>query len=211
VTTTTSAALRRFVGVAVDPQTYRNVTYLLLTFPLGVLYFTVLWGGGVAGVALLPLFLLGVPMLVGVLAVASQLANLETRLARGLLDSDVVYVGPDPSEDSLVEYAKAVTTDIRSYSALGYLLSKFVIGTAAFAALTTAAVLSVTLTLAPVLYDVPRLDYNFGVVTVDSFPAALGLSGVGVLVAVLSLHACNFAARALEEYTKLMVGSEPAE
>ncbi|QPV63296.1 sensor domain-containing protein [Halosimplex litoreum] len=210
MTTTVSTALRRFVGVAVDPQTYRNVTYLLLAFPLGVLYFTVLWGGGVAGVALLPLFLLGVPILVGVLAVAAQLATLETRLAHGLLDSDVGYERPEPSDGDVVEYMKGIATDIRSYSALGYLLSKFLIGTVAFTLLTTAAVLSVALTFAPVLYDVPGVHYDFGVLTVESFPVALGLSGVGVLVALLSLHACNLAARALDEYAKLMLGSERA-
>ncbi|QLH78104.1 sensor domain-containing protein [Halosimplex rubrum] len=211
MTTTAGTALRRFVGVATDPQTYRNVSYLLLTFPLGLLYFTVLWGGGVAGVALLPLFLLGLPVLVGVLAVATHLADLETRLARGLLDSDVIYERPRPAEESLVEYVKRVTTDIRSYSALGYLLSKFAIGTAAFTALTTAAALSVALTFAPVLYDVPGFHYNFGVLTVESFPVALACSGAGVLVALLSLHACNLATRALDEYTKLMLGSERAE
>ncbi|WP_164471532.1 sensor domain-containing protein [Halosimplex salinum] len=206
MTTSISSALGRFFGVAVDPQTYRNLTYLLLTFPLGVLYFTMLWGGGSAGIAMIPI-LVGIPLLVAVLAVAVNLAELETRLARGLLDSDVTYETPNPTDETLVEYATRLATDPRSYLAVGYLLSKFVVGLAAFVGLTVLGTLSASFALAPLLYSHPEIAYQLGPTTVDTLPVALALSAGGVLLAVVSLHVCNFAARALGEYTEVLLGT----
>ena len=207
VMTTTQTALRRFVGVAVDPQTYRNLAYLLLAFPLGILYFTVLWAGGATGVSLVPLFLLGVPVLVAVMALAVHLIQLEARLASGLLNSDVAYEPPRPTDETAVEYAKRLVTEPQSYLAVAYLLSKFVIGIAAFVALTTAASVSAVLVLAPVLYDLPETQYNFGVWSVTTLPEAFGVAIVGLLVGLLSLHTFNLGAAALGRYTELMIGT----
>jgi len=205
MTTTIRSALGRFFGVAVEPQTYRNLAYLLLTFPLGILYFTVLWGGGAAGVATIPI-LVGVPILVAVLAVAVTLADLETRLARGLLGADVAYETPQPGDETLGEYVKRLALDPRSYLAVVYLFSKFVVGLASFIALTFASVLSTVLVLAPVLYNRPDVSYQFGVTTIETLPAALGASVAGVLVAFVSLHLFNVAAWAVGEYTEVMLG-----
>jgi len=205
--TTTHSALRRFLGVAFDPQTYRNLVYLLLAFPLGILYLTVLWAGGATGISLVPLFLLGVPVLVAVMALAVHLTELEARLARGLLDSDVAYEAPRPTDETAVEYAKRLVTEPQSYRAVVYLLSKFVIGIAAFVALTTAASVSAVFVLAPVLYDLPETQYNFGVWSVTTLPEAAGVAIVGLLVGLLSLHAFNLCAAAVGRYTELMVGS----
>jgi len=205
MTTTIRSALGRFFGVAVEPQTYRNLAYLLLTFPLGILYFTVLWGGGAAGVATIPI-LVGVPILVAVLAVAVTLADLETRLARGLLGADVAYETPQPGDETLGEYVRRLALDPRSYLAVVYLFSKFVVGLASFIALTFASVLSTVLVLAPVLYNRPDVSYQFGVTTIETLPAALGASVAGVLVAFVSLHLFNVAAWAVGEYTEVMLG-----
>ncbi|WP_459192205.1 sensor domain-containing protein [Halosimplex sp. J119] len=205
--TATDSALRRFVGVTVDPQTYRNIAYLLLAFPLGILYFTVLWGGGATGISLVPFLLLGVPVLVAVLGVAVYLTELEARLARGLLGRDVVCETPRPGEETAVAFAKRLVTDVRSYRAVVYLLSKFVIGVTAFAALSAGASTSVLMVLAPFLYDHPEFYYNLGVWSVSTLPAAVGVAGAGVVVALLTLHAANLAARAVGEYTELMLGT----
>lgn len=202
--------LRRFFGVATDTQTYRNLAYLALTFPLGVLYFTLIWGGGSVGVGTLPI-LVGVPILVSVLGVAVAVAEIESRLAQGLLDADVSMDTPDPSEEPLTEYVKRLVLSPRSYLAVVYLLSKFVVGIAAFVALTVAATLSAALTAAPLVYDLPGTTYNFGPnLVVDTLPEALAVSVVGVLLAFVSLHAFNLAARALARYTELLLGSSEA-
>ena len=197
--------LRRFFGVATDGQTYRNLAYLALTFPLGVLYFTLVWGGGAAGVSTLPI-LVGAPILVAVLAMAVAVADIETRLARGLLGADVSMNTPSPSEETLTEYAKRLVLSPQSYLAVVYLLSKFVIGIAAFTALVTAATLSAVLTAAPLVYDRPGVTYNFGPnVVIDPPPEAMVAAVAGILLAFVSLHVFNLAARALARYTELLL------
>ncbi|WP_436911816.1 sensor domain-containing protein [Halosimplex marinum] len=207
-TDTVRAALGRFLGVVVDPQTYRNLTYLLLTFPLGVLYFTLIVTGGSAGLSLVPL-LVGVPLLLAVLALAALLADFETRLARGLLGTDVTYETPlrVRGEAEPVEFAKRLALDPRSYLAVGYLLSKFAIGIAAFTILVTSATASGAFALAPVLYDRSGITYQMGPWSVETLPAALGVSATGVVLAVVSLHLCNGAAWVVGEYTDAMLGS----
>lgn len=207
-TNTVRTALGRFLGVVLDPQTYRNLAYLLLTFPLGILYFTVIVSGGSAGLSLIPL-LVGAPVLVGVLALAPALADVETRLARGLLGTDVTYETPLRAGDEagIGEFVKGLVLDPRSYLAVGYLLSKFVIGIAAFVALVTSAAVSAAFAVAPLLYDRPGVTYQVGAWSVETLPVALGLSAAGVLFALVSLHLFNGAAWLVGEYTEVMLGS----
>lgn len=206
-THTARTGLRRFFGVATDPQTYRNLTYLALSFPLGVLYFTLVWGGGAVGLSTLPI-VVGAPILLGVLAMAVSVADVEARLARGLLGADVVLDVPRPSDESLSAYARRLVLSPRSYLAVVYLLSKFVVGVVAFTALTTAATLSGVLTAAPLLYDLQSVTYRAGpTVLIDTFPEAAVASISGLLLAVVSLHVFNLAARGLAVYTELLLGT----
>ena len=56
--------LRRvsFLGVLIDPQSYVNILYLLLSFPLGIAYFVFLVTGISLGFGLLIIWV-GVPIL----------------------------------------------------------------------------------------------------------------------------------------------------
>lgn len=209
-TASDTEALRRLFGVVVDPQTYRNAAYLLLTFPLGLLYFTAIVSGGAAGVGTLPL-LVGIPILVGVLAVVVHLAELEARLANGLLGTDVAYGAARPRNERLVPYLKRLVLDPRSYLATGYLLSKFAIGVAAFTALVTLASLSLSFAFAPLLYDLHWIDYQFGAWRPATLPEALGLAVIGVALGLATLHVVNLAAWLVGQYTEVMLGSgEPS-
>jgi hypothetical protein len=207
MTTQLRSAIGRFVGVAADAQTYRNLAYLLLTFPLGILYLTAIWGGGLAGVSMIPI-LVGVPVVVAVLAFAAVLADFEARLTRGLLDVPVAYDVPRPDDEPITEYAKRLVFDADTYVAVVYLLSKFVLGVAVFVGVTVSASLAVTMALAPVLYDLPGISYNLWVYQIETLPSALGASAVGVLLGFVALHAFNAAAWVLGQYAAAMLGEE---
>ena len=60
-----SSLLRRFVGVVAEPQSYRNLAYLLLGLPLGTLWFTLIVTGVSVSISMLVVALLGIPMLLG--------------------------------------------------------------------------------------------------------------------------------------------------
>ena len=71
--------LRAFFGVAVRGQSYRNLVYLALSFPLGVAYFTFLVTGLSAGTALI-IFWVGIPILLLTLAGWWVMGMLERQL-----------------------------------------------------------------------------------------------------------------------------------
>ena len=78
----------QFVGVAADPQSYVNILYLFLSFPLGIAYFVFLVTGISLGFGLLVIWV-GVPILVLVLAGSWVLCQLERVLAVRLLNEDI--------------------------------------------------------------------------------------------------------------------------
>lgn len=87
VTTThsRSSAVRRFVPVVAEPDTYRNLAYLVLGLPLGTIWFTSLVTGVSVGVSLLVIALVGIPVLVGVWLLSRVFANVERSVPSGLL------------------------------------------------------------------------------------------------------------------------------
>ena len=65
----------------------RRVSYLLLTLPLGVLYFSVLIGGLASAVG--GAFIVGIPLFIGLMFLWRALARFERRLLRRLLDVEI--------------------------------------------------------------------------------------------------------------------------
>ena len=72
----------RFAGVVARPQTWLNLLYLLLAFPLGLAYFVVLVVGITLGAALAVL-IVGLGILLATLAAWRGMAAIERGLARG--------------------------------------------------------------------------------------------------------------------------------
>ena len=79
--------LRRFFGVVIDPQSYRNIGYLLLGLLLGTVWFTVLVSGVATGISLLVVALLGIPILLGLWYVTRLFANVERSTANAAAGS----------------------------------------------------------------------------------------------------------------------------
>ena len=87
----------QFVGVVADTQSYINIFYLFLSFPLGIAYFVFLVTGISVGFGLIVIWV-GVPILALVLAGSWVLSQLERVLAVHLLKEDIPPVAlKDPS------------------------------------------------------------------------------------------------------------------
>lgn len=117
----------RVFGVGLRRETYANLAYLLAHFPLGVAYFVTFVAGLSIGLSLAPL-VVGVPILVGVLALAGYVGVLEAHLLRGLRGSSVSYDPADLGDQPLSTYAKSVVTNPRNYLLVAYALATFVVG-----------------------------------------------------------------------------------
>lgn len=189
------------LGVVTDGQTYKNLIYLFLRFPLGIVYFTVLTTGLATGLATAP-FLVGIGLLGFVLAGATYIGVFEAYLARTFLGRDLSYEPVDPGEEPLTDYLKSVLTDPRAYVFVLFGYVSFAVGIAAFTVLVTVFALAIAFAAAPLVhwsslgpYEVARLDGLGGPIVIDTLPEALLACAVGLVVFVVGLHLVNLGAR----------------
>jgi hypothetical protein len=214
----------RTLGVAFRKETYANMAYLLVRFPLGIAYFTVFVTGISLGVALIPL-VVGIPILAGVLALAGYIGRIEAGLLRELLGREVTWSTADAGELALWPYLKTVTTRPGNYLLAVFALGSFALGIALFTGLTVWFTLAVVLVLAPVLYWIPGVSYQVttadaitvGPVSVSAdtanqlpittLPEALVASLFGIVLAVIGLHLVNGTAHLLSSLTERALAS----
>jgi hypothetical protein len=198
------------LGVVVNPQTYLNIAYLLLAFPLGVAYFIFLVTGLSLGVSLAILWI-GIPLLVGVLLLSRTFANLERRLTSKLLNIDIALPTPDNLQRTFWQRAKAVVTDPGTWAEVFYLFSKFVLGIISFVVVVTLLATSLGLMATPFFWNqwgIEAWEVGIsGIWTVDSFPKAVAVSLIGAIIGVASLHLMNGLAWLYGEYSKAILES----
>lgn len=214
-------------------QTYRNLAYLALAVPLGFAYFLLVAVGVPLGIGL-AFVVVGIPLLALLVAVALGLAGVERWLATALLDVEIDRSGPQLPGDSRRERLVSLATDRSTWTALAYLPTKLVLGTASFTLITSTLTTGVSLLLVPLYYDQPGL--YVGVVTdrpVEFHPAlyvgwnrllvgyetvfrldawrvttlgeAAAVALVGAFVLLVGLQLLNWLARLSGWYTRLML------
>jgi hypothetical protein len=188
--------LREFVGALFRTETYAKLLYLLLAFPLGVAYFTLVVVGVTFGITT-SLLLIGVPVLVITFVGVAALGAVEARLAAALLGIETsppeALRGDNPNgvrraENGLREALLDLFTAPTTWTALVLVLLKFVYGTVVFTALVTVVAVTASFVSAPVVYDHPDVSYAVGAYAIETLPEALGLAAVGVLVGLGSVQ-----------------------
>jgi hypothetical protein len=209
---TNSSLLSRFFGVVIKGQTYLNLLYLLLAFPLGLIYFIFLVTGLSLGIALTIIWI-GLLVLALVFAGWWLMAALERQLAIWLLHEKInPMVRKDLAGANLWTRINEYVTNPVTWKGLLYLFVKFPLGILSFVALTTLGTLSAVLLFAPVI--VPFFPYrvDFGgnaVWYVSTIPQALLLAVVGLFLTFISMHALNGLAWVSGRFARIMLGNQP--
>ncbi len=145
-----TSVLRRIFGVVTQPQSYRNIAYLLLGLPLGTIWFSVLISGLSTAISMLVVALLGIPMLVGMWYVTRALANIERSTANALLGRQLAPAPmASPDHGNLWVRLRSMTNDRTRRRELGYLLLRFPVGIATFTAAITALTTPIMVAYAP--------------------------------------------------------------
>ncbi|MCL9815239.1 sensor domain-containing protein [Natranaeroarchaeum aerophilus] len=170
-----------FLGVPLRKQTYFNLLYLLLTFPLGIAYFVFLVTGFSVGVGLI-ILVFGLPLLLMTLFFATQLAAGERALAELLLDVTIPVTNHDPDIGALGRL-KQLCLDAGTWKGTVYLFSKFFIGIFAFVIITVLGSVVVTLLAAPLHYGNPNVGITLGS-TVEFTVPELAFDGGGQSVSL---------------------------
>lgn len=231
--------LRRFLSVPFRAQTYVNLLYLSLFFPVGLAYFIALTVGFALGISLTVL-LVGTVLTIAMVYLVRELTALERFVADRALVVDVPAGNPDPpSFSSPLQHVKYVFTTLSTWKGLVYLVSKLFVGIGAFTLLLTLSTISLSMVAVPLYYEnvrfgvhpatgdvafAPSIEFAlqtwqigltipFRITTwyVTTLPGALAVSVVGILATIASLHVCNVAARLTGWYASLLLGgTEPS-
>jgi hypothetical protein len=197
------------LGAVVDSQTYRNLSYLVLAFPLGIVYYFLLVFGFVLGVGL-AVFLVGLLVLLGVVFGTRFVAGFERRLANALLGTDIGE--PDDVERSAEGAVARVGAYLRAESTwkgLGFVVLKFPVGLVSFVLLVSLLGTAVEFLLLPLypggVFNIRvggwRVARTFGTET-----GRLLAVPVGAVLAVVAVTVLNAFAAAIASVASSLLG-----
>lgn len=203
-----SHPLRGFFGVMTWRQSYLNIVYLILGFPLGLAYFVLYVSGGALGIGLL-IVTVGAAILLLLILAAQWLGVFERLLAVHLLGVPIAPGHTPWNEgESLGRYLKDVLRNRTTWTGLLYLLLKFPLGLASW--IVTIVALSITLGL----IAAPIVDGFGGNVTLWWWTPAtreelLLVSLFGLALVVPVIHLLNGLAWLWGRFARIMLGGRP--
>ncbi|MCL4561834.1 MAG: sensor domain-containing protein [Chloroflexi bacterium] len=201
--------LARFFGVALRGQTYLNALYLLLSFPLGIIYFVFLLTGLSVGFPLVIIWI-GLVILLAVYLVWYALIAFERQMAIWLLQEKIPpMTREDLSGKSLWGKFTATLANPVTWKGLVYLIAKFPLGILSFSVLVSLVAISASLIGAPFYYHwvQPQIDLGGSTLwVVSTLPEALLLFVVGIFVALVSMHILNGLAWVSGKFARYMLG-----
>ncbi|MCF7805392.1 MAG: sensor domain-containing protein [Candidatus Marinimicrobia bacterium] len=196
-----------YFNVLGEGRTYLNLMYLILSFPLGLVYFVMLTVGISLGIGLLIIWI-GIAILAGVLAAAWAATIFERYLTESLLGIRIHREPPAPSRQSSPwERIRSHLTNPETWKGLLFLGLKFPLGIASFVISITLVSIAGGLLAAPFTYN--SLDYQFSGWELNSMNEAMLLFLLGIIISPLFLHILNIIATAYGTIAKSLLGTAP--
>ena len=195
---------RGFFGVVAEPQSYLNIVYLLLAFPLGTFYFVFLVTGLSLGFGLI-ITLVGIPILLLVLSGSWVLCRFERQVAITLLNEDIPLSVSRPASGGLWSRVKALLKDRVTWTGVLYLFLKFPLGIVTFTIAVTLIAVTVGFLAAPT-YMWTSDSLVWGSWSFDPFPWSWILTIIGIPMVFISLHLLNATAVVFGRMTRVMLG-----
>ena len=195
-------------------RTYTNLLYLLLAFPLGMIYFIFLAVGLTTGFGLIIVWI-GIPILALVFAGSWGLAALERQMAIHALGAEVPPMMPPPGSQPAAGFWQRIGAYLSNpvtWKGMAFLLLKFPLGIASFIAAVALLATTAGFLLAPFVWFfgdfTVDVDLDLGGWVVDSPAGALAVGALGVVFFFVSLNLLNGLALAWRWTATLLLGSE---
>ena len=199
--------LIEFFGVIFRGQTYLNLLYLLMAFPLGLFYFVLLVTGFSLGFGLLIVWV-GVIILAGMLVAWWGCALFERQTAISLLHEDIPPMMRNiPAGLKTWDLVKSYLANPVTWKSLAYLLLKFPLGIITFVVLVTLLTLTLGFLTVPVTYQffpIEILYFGKSGILIDTLWEAIACFFVGLVLLFPTLHILNGLARISGRFTKVM-------
>ena len=188
-------------------ETYLNLIYLLLAFPLGTVFFTFLVTGLSVGIGTVIVWV-GIPILLAVLAASWGLAIFERTLAISMLREDVPPMSRDgKATRGAWERLKAHLRNPVTWTSMLHPILKLPIATLFFSIAVSLVATSLGMLIAPFIYNLWDYPSWWGFWLIDTVGEALILTALAlVVVGPVSLHITNFMARVSGAFARVMLG-----
>ncbi|GCE18348.1 sensor domain-containing protein [Dictyobacter kobayashii] len=136
------------------PNTLGNMLYLLLSFPLGLIYFILMIVGLSVGLGTIVVWI-GLPILLLTLLGIRGVAIIERDMAASLLHIPMPYIPsrqPAEGKGNLLRWLRASLSDAVTWKSMIYILLKFPLGIISFVLVITLPLVALCLTLGPLVY-----------------------------------------------------------
>ena len=193
-------------------QAWKELAYLLLGLPVGVVTFTVVVTGVALGASLL-ITLVGIPVLVATAYADRGLAWLERRRAAlvvGRPISDPPYRRPE--RPGALAWLKALAVDPQTWKEAAWMVVVFAVGLVGFVVavvLWTVALWAVTF---PVYWwalphdAVPQVGGEGDELALDTWPLAIAVGACGLVLLVVSPWVCSLLAQGQARLARVFLG-----
>jgi signal transduction histidine kinase len=212
----------RFDGAQIyEASTLSNLTYLFLSFPLGLAYFISIILGLALGFPLTIVFGLGIPFLILTLWLGVQGAALERWLNDAMLGIPVPFTIKPSRTGRLRDRMMSFLRDPYAWRTLLYLLLKFPFGLIALVLMVALIGTAVFFMFTPIGYatgvfsqDLLVLDFDVWSYKVNSLQRSFTVAFAGLVLAAISAPILNLMAHWWGRFARVMlsntVGLEPA-
>ena len=191
MTSTSRLTLGAVFASPFDPQTYRNLAYMLLAVPLGIAYFVVLTTA-VSVTLGMSVTLAGPILVVLTLALLLGLAWVDVGLTNAVLALDAPRPSLPSTDEGVLDTVWSLLTSRDAWLGGLYLTWRALLGLISLVLLTTGLSLSASLLAAPLVYgDFVVVQYQIGTWAIDTFGRSLLAAGVGLVVGLVTIVAAN--------------------
>jgi two-component system, OmpR family, sensor histidine kinase BaeS len=207
----------RFDGAQIyEAGTISNLTYLFLSFPLGLSYFIALIIGLSLGFPLTLVFGIGIPFLIFTLWMGLQGAALERWLNDAMLGIPVPFITQSPSRLRFRDRLIAQLRDPYAWRALLYLILKFPFGLVALVLLVGLIVTAAFCVFMPIGYasgmfseDLLALDFAFWSYKINSLQSSFVVALAGLVLGAISFPILNLLAHWWGRFARVMLSNTP--
>lgn len=200
---TRRAQWAKHYAIVREPQTWKNVLYLLMSFPLGIAYFVVTVVGLAAGIPLLIVWV-GLIVLAVLLGLWWGLGLLERQLAIHLLGVEFVPTLHSSPGKTALEHVVDHLRSPKTWKTALYLFLKFPMGIAGFVLTTTLLSMSFAMVFAPLFYQSGEINIFFW--EIDSLVEALIATGLGLYLTPFAFHILNGVTQLWGKFSAYMLG-----
>lgn len=195
--------LSRVIQPVFQKQSYLNILYILLAFPIGTVYFICL----IIGLSLTVGLLISVLALLITLGMIGIFTKLELKMTVWLLKVDIPQIlSSSTTSQNLSERVSTQIHDVNIWKHLAYLLAKIPIGVISFIVVVFLVALTGSFLIAPLTYTEPAI-HVYSAWKIDTLPKAFLVSLLGLGSGIISIHIINGLAFMQGQFARHMLGT----